>query len=770
MKYVIIHGHFYQPPRENPYLNIITKQNSAAPAHDWNERITNECYAPNAYSRLLDRFGRITSLVNNYEYMSYNFGPTLLDYIAEKRQDVLERIVEGDKKSIQRLGHGNAIAQVYNHIIMPLANKEDMYVQTQWAIYNFEKYFSRFPEGIWLSETAINSDTISVLARCGIKFVVLSPFQAHYVKNEEGNTVDVSNAHINTSIPYRIYAEDGSNIIAFFYDAQISQAIAFEHILRNADVLASRINSYYYSGNKMLNLATDGESYGHHEPFGDMCLSRYFTDISVKTDMMISNYAHYLSITECKDEAILHAGTAGRGTSWSCAHGVERWINDCGCSTGGQQGWNQEWRKPLRESFDILRQLQDILFDIKIGITEQERENLRALFVEYIYDNDKIDEIYKTVSSKVSKEEFIIIMEAYKYAVFAYTSCGWFFADISGIEPVQNMRYANKSFLLLREFNKDIEIQKNIQEFYKKFCDKLALAKSNIGAKSGLDLFREVEAQHYDEYHVINHGLINMISEKGSVNHNDICKFYEYCVEITKVDEASNLIYGQLIHKYMPVKYFVSKVNTYDDYIENSIKISEDKNTLLNSEQKVLSIKDIISEDREEIASVYLSEQIKIVSKDTHELMGHIDNLIDIYFKNGLSFNYDFDRILGALYCPILREYIESQGQGAYEKVSTILHKLRSSNIHVSTSAIGILIENAIYNKLVMLSNKYSLDLVRDIFEDIKFVTSNEIPITRYKLENMFYIIASKIYNDIDSEEFTTLGIWLNFAMDDISF
>ncbi len=769
MKYIIIHGHFYQPPRENPSINIITEQASALPSHDWNERIVDECYAPNAYSRLLDNYGRITSLVNNYEYLSYNFGPTLLDYIAETRPDVLERIVDGDRKSVLRLGHGNAIAQSYNHIIMPLASKEDMYVQVEWAIYNFQKYFNHFPEGMWLSETAINGDTISVLSKAGIKFVVLSPFQANFVKNEHGEIMDVSNARINTSIPYKIYSEDGSSITAFFYDAQISQSIAFEHVLRNVDVFSNRIRAAHDSGLRMLNLATDGESYGHHEPFGDMCLSRYFTNVVDSGDVTITNYAHYLSINDVKNEAILHAGYDGKGTSWSCAHGVERWRSDCGCSTGGMDGWNQKWRKPLREAFDVLRKLQDTIFAKELGFTEETRIVLRSSYIKYIYDNDKIDEIYDTCSSKISKENFILLMEAYKYSVFAFTSCGWFFADISGIEPMQNMKYANRSFILLRKLRNHIP---HIDEAYNKFCKKLELAISNCDNQTGIDLFRLVEQEEYSECYIINHGIIDIIAQKKAVNVNDINNVYGYEIIVTDVDK--NIIIGAITHKYIPKKYFKVKNIITENYIENYIKLSYEIENIDKSIEKKLSMKDIISEDKNNISSMYLSEKIESVNDNIYKLMSVLDDLIDVYAKNEINCDYDFDRILGSLYSPILRGYIEKEGQIAYAKVSDMLLSLRSTRISVSTSGIARLIENTIFNKLNKLQDGYSKDLVRDILEDVKFVTTNEMPVKRYQLENMFYIIANDMYkNNIsfkDDKDFKTLGTWLNFSVDKIKF
>lgn len=770
MKYVIIHGHFYQPPRENPSIDIITRQLSASPSHDWNERILEECYAPNAYSRLLDGHGRIVGIVNNYEYMSYNFGPTLIDYIAQKRGDVLERIVEGDKKSIERLGHGNAMAQIYNHIIMPLATKEDMYVQTEWAIVNFMKYFGRMPEGLWLSETAINSDTISVLNKCGIKFVVLSPFQAHYVKDEYGHTIDVTDAQINTSIPYRIYSADGSSILAFFYDARISQAIAFEHLLKDASVFGGRISTAHDSGLAMVNLATDGESYGHHEAFGDMCLSRYFTNIMQSEDISVTNYAHYLSITSQYKEAILHAGHSGRGTSWSCSHGVERWISDCGCNTNAQEGWNQKWRGPMREAFNVLRILQDAVFAQKLGFIADTRQSMRARYIDYIYDNSKIDDIYELCSKDISKEDFILLMEAYKYSVFAFTSCGWFFSDIEGIEPMQNMKYAHMSFELLREFD---DLKPMVEVEYKRFCEKLSAAVSNVDGKTGSELFAEIEAEHYSQEHIINHAIISIIAEKGKLNTNDSFDLYGYEIVIEKIDEQPGTLYlveGIIKHKYMPKKYFSVITNISTDTVENAIKISKNAENVGSAKQVLFSMKDILSDEKTSISSIYFSEQMDAMNKDIFSVMDKLEAFVDIVEKNNIVSDYDFDRIMSALYTPILRKHVEDDGQDSYEKVSTMLAKLRKSNVHISTSGIAIKLEESIYNKLVKLREKYCAELVESILKDVQFATTNEMPIKRNNIENMYYLIIKDNKDDTRLANLKSLGGWLNFDLDKFDY
>lgn len=769
MNYVIIHGHFYQPPREDPSIGVITEQDSASPAHDWNERITNECYGPNAYSRLLDNYGQITKLVNNYEYISYNFGPTLIDYIAEKRRDVLEQIIEGDKKSIKRLGHGNAIAQIYNHVIMPLQNKEDMHVEAYWGIYNFQKYFGRKPEGMWLSETAINLDVVKVLYDLGIKFVILSPFQAHYVKKENGEITTVSNAKIDTSKPYILYGHGGSQIAAFFYDAPISQAIAFEHILRNVDVLASRISNAHQNGMQMVNLATDGESYGHHEPFGDMCLSRYFTDAESKYNTTVTNYAHYLSMNPPKEEVILHEGANERGTSWSCSHGVERWTADCGCSTGAREGWNQKWRTPLREAMNILRELQDIVFQKEIGLNLETRKALRSEYILAIYDNDKLYDIYEICGSLIDKKRFKLLMEAYKFSLLAYTSCGWFFADISGIEPMHNMAYAAKSFSLLRDLTNNA---KYIEDLYKKFCEALSKAISNADGKNGFQIYKDIEEKEYNEYYIVNQALISIMAEKKQIEIGDSIEVYQYKIKIT--DKKDSIFAGTMTHTCISNKYFIVRVIESEYSIKNFIRLSSNKDDVAKSQEKTLAIKDIVSEDRIPVGSKYLSAKVEELNKSLHEVEVMLEKMFNIYEENKIFKDYKFNRILGAFYSHILYKSIEEYGESSYNKVSSMLVRLHNLHVGVSTSAITILISKTLENKFKNLEKEFSEEVVMDILKDVKFLTINDMPVKRYSLENMFYNIVENISkNDINlvkNKNLIALGKWLNFNMDKLEF
>ena len=353
---VCIHGHFYQPPRENPWLEAIEIQDSAHPYHDWNERINTECYAPNAASRIVDGERRIMSIISNYARMSFNFGPTLLSWIEMYAPGVYQAILEADRQSIEwRSGHGSALAQVYNHIIMPLADTRDKRTQVLWGIRDFISRFKRFPEGMWLSEAAVDLETLDILAEQGILFTILAPNQAEGVRKlGAGKWKEVSGGRIDPSRAYLCKLPSGRDISIFFYDGPISQAVAFEKILFRGENFISRLMSGFSDERnwpQILNIATDGETYGHHHKFGDMALTYALDHIEKYGKEGLTNYGEYLEKYPPTHEVQIF-----ENSSWSCIHGIERWRSNCGCNSGGRPEWDQAWRGPLRDALDWLRE------------------------------------------------------------------------------------------------------------------------------------------------------------------------------------------------------------------------------------------------------------------------------------------------------------------------------------------------------------------------------------------------------------------------------
>ncbi len=364
-QYLTIHGHFYQPPIENPWTEAIEQQESAAPYHNWNEKIASECYRPNSVSRILDSQRRIADIVNNYERVSFNFGPTLLSWLEKKVPETYQAIIDADRKSIEKFsGHGNAIAQAYNHIILPLANHRDKITQIKWGLADFEYRFGRQSESIWLPETAINHETLEVLIVFAFKFLILSPYQAKRVRPLDAKNPDqwkdVSDGSIDVRHPYRCFLIDKKGkkdtskyIDIFFCHGELSKAVGFEHTLRDAKIFTSQIQRAYLDNtnqNQLISICTDGESYGHHEPFGDMALAYLLYVEAEHRNIQITNYAEFLDKNPPQWEVELKEGPNGAGTAWSCFHGVGRWYRDCGCQTDGKPGWNQKWREPLKKS------------------------------------------------------------------------------------------------------------------------------------------------------------------------------------------------------------------------------------------------------------------------------------------------------------------------------------------------------------------------------------------------------------------------------------
>ncbi len=471
-KYICIHGHFYQPPRENAWLEEIEIQESAAPFHNWNERITQECYRPNGASRILNQDKFIVDIVNNYEKISFNFGPTLLSWMQNKAPRAYESIIEADLKSRDQMnGHGNALAQVYNHMIMPLANKRDKETQVLWGIADFEKRFNRKPEGMWLAETAADNETLEVLAEHQIKFTILAPSQAKRVRYlNEHHWHSVNAEQLDTTRPYLCKLPSGKSIVLFFYNGAISQELAFNGLLNDGRKMANRLLEAgvpVQHTQQLIHVATDGETYGHHHKYGDMALASCLHDIENNSDAELINYAYYLEKFPPEVEVEIH-----QKSSWSCVHGVERWRSDCGCNTGGRPDWNQLWRAPLRESLDWLR---DRLGRIYYKEMKKFHLNPWQLRNEYIHVINNREEDF--VNQFLKKNEVLLhdtdqktnclrLLEMQRQSLLMFTSCAWFFDEVSGIETVQVLQYAARA-IQLAESVSNSKISENFKEMLK---------------------------------------------------------------------------------------------------------------------------------------------------------------------------------------------------------------------------------------------------------------------------------------------------------------
>ncbi len=531
-RYLCIHGHFYQPPRENPWLEEVELQDSAYPYHDWNERITVECYAPNMASRILDKENKIIDLINNYSKISFNFGPTLLSWMEKHMPDIYKRIIEADKLSREKFsGHGSAIAQAYNHMIMPLANLKDKRTQVVWGIKDFFYRFSRRPEGMWLAETAVDLQTLDIMAELGIKFVILSPDQAEKVKKiGKKEWTDVRKGKIDPKMSYRCKLPSGKAITIFFYDGPISQDVAFSDLLINGKNFANRLMGAFSDERtlpQLVHIGTDGETYGHHHPYAEMALSYGLYHIESNKLAKITIYGEYL-----EKFPPTHQVQIIENSSWSCFHGVERWQSDCGCNSGLHPTWKQAWRAPLRGAMDWLRDNLIVIYEKQISKFVKDPWQARDSYIDIVLSRteDKINDFLRNHTfTKLSGEEKIQVLkllEMQRHAMLMYTSCGWFFDEISGIETVQVMHYAARAMQLAKEIS-GVSLEKAYIKLLKK-------APSNVAAfRNGANVYEKlVQPAILDNHRVGAHYAVSSIFK----DYPKTSKIYCYTTE-SKIHE-----------------------------------------------------------------------------------------------------------------------------------------------------------------------------------------------------------------------------------------
>jgi alpha-amylase/alpha-mannosidase (GH57 family) len=526
---ICVHAHFYQPPRENPWLEDVEVQDSAHPFHDWNERITVECYAPNGAARLVDDQDRIREIVNNYARISFNFGPTLLNWIERHSPDEYERIVAADHESrVRQEGHGNAIAMPYSHMIMPLASERDRVTQIVWGIRDFERCFAHSPEGMWLPEAAVDLKTLDLMAQHGIRFTILAPSQAKRVR-PKGSTkwVDVAGGTIDPRRPYLCRLPGDRSIALFFYDAAIAHQVAFERLLGDGEEFGRRLKGALDPKRpdvQLVNIATDGESYGHHWPHGDMALAYALAAVERDPNVSLTNYGRFLSENPPDWEVEI-----SENSSWSCAHGIERWRSDCGCKLDPSRNWNQRWRAPLRESLDWLRSQIDPFFEQRAAELIKDPWAARNDYIAVISDrrSERLSEFCAahqcrplTPSALV---ELLKLLEMQRHGMLIYTSCSWFFDDISGLEAQQNLKFACRAIQLAGDLGLSVE---------QPFLDRLAKAESNIPEmKNGAEVYRRfVRPAMADLRRVAAHAAMESAFE-GRLAHDGL-----FCYEIVPRD------------------------------------------------------------------------------------------------------------------------------------------------------------------------------------------------------------------------------------------
>ncbi len=808
-KYLCIHCHFYQPPRENPWLEQIEIQDLAFPFHDWNERINSECYAPNSASRILNKDNKIISIVNNYSNLSFNFGPTLLSWIEEKDPRSYQKILQADQESIKNhSGHGNAIAQAYNHIILPLAKKKDKITQIKWGLEDFKSRFNREPEGMWLPETAVNTETLELLADHNIKYTILSPFQAKKIKKIGGDQEKWSevNHSIDPSQSYLFKLKNNRSINLFFYDAPISQAVAFEGLLADGGKFAHRLLMGYSADRKrdqLLNIATDGETYGHHFKFGEMALTYSFADLEENHNIHLTNYGEYMELYPPEYEVQIH-----ENSSWSCFHGVERWQSDCGCKIGYQSDWNQSWRSPLRDSLNHLKNHLNDVFSKKGSAYLLDPWDARNGYIRIILNrnpnnvHDFFNNYQKRELSEQEKLETIQLLEMQRHGMLMFTSCGWFFDDISGIETVQILKHACRAIQIAQQFGYDLE---------KQFLKELSQSKSNIPEqKDGKNIYvKLVKPSQVDLKRVIaHHAITSLFSSNSKPNAqtlNQEKEVYSYSVKqedfeknshgtlgiaIGKVQVTSNITfereYAVFAALYLGQHDLQCKIGAMFDISEYA-KMKHDLLDTFENDSMIqvirkfdhyfsgdfFSLKDLFLEERRKLLNQMSKETFKNFERSYFKLYFQNKRLMDYHLEMDVPINIQFKKAAQFVLSKILYKKIveETKVEGSYDyskDIDHILAETKKWRVELDLGPVIKAITHILSQKINQLKENCQTPLLIDIIRFLHLTKIIGFPLNLWYLQNEFFTFYNT--NDHVKNESSRVKTLLSEIADYLAF
>ncbi len=798
-RYICIHGHFYQPPRENPWLEAIELQDSAYPHHDWNERITAECYAPNMASRILDGEGRITEIVNNYAKMSFNFGPTLLAWMERNVPDIYNVVIETDRESQKTFsGHGSALAQAYNHMIMPLANHQDKYTQVLWGIRDFKHRFGRKPEGMWLPETAVNLETLEVLAELGIKFTILAPRQARRVRPiGKKDWRDASGGKIDPTMAYTLRLPSGRSIVLFFYNDPIAHAVAFEGLLSRGEQVAQRLIDAFSEARarpQLVHIATDGETYGHHHRFGDMALAYALHHIESNGLAQITNYGEYL-----EKHRPTHEVEIVENTSWSCVHGVERWRSDCGCNSGGHPGWNQAWRAPLREALDWLRDTLAPKYEERGRQFLKDPWGARNDYIEIIL-NRSPENIQRFLSQHALREldegertTVLKFLELQRHAMLMFSSCAWFFDELSGIETVQVIQHAARAIQLAEElFGDSVEPH---------FLEILERAKSNIPQHGdGRRIYKKfVKPAMVDLTKVAAHYAISSLFEE----YGEQAKIYCYNIDLQDyrsseagraklavgwckvasevTQESSTLSFGVLhfgdhnlnagVREYRGGKAYqlmvqeVTQAFSKAEFPEVIRQLDKHFGTstyslryLFRDEQRKI-LDRLLESTLAEVEAAY--RQVYTLHYPLMRFLTDLGNPLPKAFQSAAEFilNIDLSRALSS--APL-----------ELERINNLLDEAKQWNVDLDTVGLGYLFQQTLEERMgESVSNSQDLSLLQELVSVVGLARSLPFEVDLWKVQNLYYDMLRIIYPEFQKKaqqgdkaarkwvaEFTSLG------------
>lgn len=775
-RFICIHGHFYQPPRENPWLEIVEQQNTAYPYHDWNERITEECYSPNANSRIMDKENHIEKIVNNYANISFNFGPTLLSWLEHNALDVYQAILKADLNSQIRCGgFGNAIAQAYNHTILPLSNTKDKFTQIFWGIKDFEFRFKRKPLGLWLPETAVDLESLSIMAELGITFTILAQHQAKKCrKMDENEWQTIYDGHILPTMPYIQKLPNKKQIVIFFYDGPVSQAIAFQDLLNSGEQLAKSILQIFSEDTRrpqLANIATDGETYGHHHRFGDMALAYALQHIEKEKSATITNYGQFMQLCPPTHEVEIH-----ENSSWSCAHGVERWKNGCGCRIGLHAEWGQHWRAPLRQALDWLRDTLIPHIEEKGGELFKDVWAARNDYIHVILDRSppSIERFFVQQALKPlnddEQQDALKLMELLRNAMLMYTSCGWFFDELSGIETTQILSYAARVIQLAENLFLD--------SFELVFLEKLSNAKSNL-------------AEFVDGRYIYEHFIKPTIVDWQRIGaYYAISALFEefphvtpiFCYQVeAKVDKISagytKLINGhghfqsKITHEHIELAF--AAIHFGDQNLACAIKVLQNDSDLFKGWEEIkhkfnladfMRINQLLNQYfgpfTFSINSLFKDKQRWVLNK----VLAHLLREIELNYQLNYRHHASLIRYINELGIPVpaplkaTAEYVlitELKEAFSKEKfklktINKLLDESERLQIALDAMDIGFVVKNSLENMMKqILQDNQSIQLYENLINGLNIIKRLPFKINLHYIQNDFYRLREDVYPNI---------------------
>jgi len=778
-RYVCIHGHFYQPPRENPWLEDVELQDSAYPYHDWNQRITAECYRQNAVSRILNSEKEIVDIVNNYSRISFDFGPTLLSWLEKHEPDVYQTILDADKES-QKLfdGHGAAMAQAYNHMIMPLANTRDKHTQVIWGIHDFERRFERKPEGMWLPETAVDIETLEVLAEHGILFTILAPHQATQIReagSEEWQTVAPEN--LDTTMPYLCPLPSGMTIKLFFYISSFSQDVAFGTMLERGDIFAEKLVSTLNENvqeNQLAHIATDGETYGHHHRHADMALAYCSRFLEEKELAQPTVYGQYLETFPPTWEVQI-----AENTSWSCQHGIERWRNNCGCHYGRYESGKQQFRQPLREALDWLRDNLSITYEQSMKEYYPDPWKKRDEYIRVINDRslmnvgNYLSSDLKTARELCTRDKVKILkcLEMQRNAQLMFTSCGWFFDDICGIETVQILQYAARAIQLDKEVNGhdlEHEFMKMLEkapvnesgyetgkQVYQRLVKEANIDLSRVGAHLAVSsIFKEEQEQYVSEiycyvaniecYKKLEAGIQKLATGRAEIQSKIVLENHFLDFAVLHLG-SHNLICAATGR--MPDDQFFR--------MQESLKTA----FLQGNTTEVMRLMNVsFGQNSYSLWHLFKDEQRRIL----YELLGTTWQQIEASFRHIYEENYPVIEMMRGMNIPLPKglsaptEFILNQeltsllrsNEDDLDRLRALVHNAQRLSLDLDQTTLGFEATNKINRLMDMLSSSpNNIELLEKIKNTLRVLEEIEAGLDLQNAQNIFFELSKKKYS-----------------------